>query len=70
MGLQCKALREVRVVDIERDMIFRGNRNGREVQILSANEVQVVYRDLKYGTVFTVGRLLFENLDITRVKPI
>lgn len=57
-------------MDITRDMIFRGNRNGREVQILSANEVQVVYRDLKYGTVFTVGRSLFENLDITRVKPI
>ena len=57
-------------MDITRGMVFRGNRNGREVQILSANEVQVVYRDLKYGTVFTVGRLLFENLDITRVKPI
>lgn len=57
-------------MDIERDMIFRGNKNGREVQILSANEVEVVYRDLKYGTIFTVGRSLFENLDITRVNPI
>lgn len=53
-------------MEIERGMVFRGNKNGREVQILSANEIQVQYKDLKYGTVFMVGRELFERLDITR----
>lgn len=52
---------------IERGTVFRGNKNGREVKILSANAIQVRYRDLKYGTVFAVGRELFERLDITRV---
>lgn len=53
---------------IKEGMVFRGNKNGREVKILSANEIQVTYRDLKYGTVFTVGRALFERSDITLVS--
>lgn len=55
---------------IDKGMVFRGNKNGREVKILSANSMQVVYKDLKYGTVFTVGRRMFENLDITKVGGI
>lgn len=53
-------------MELERGMIFVGSLNGREVQILSANSLQVQYRDIKYGTVFTVGRELFEHLLITR----
>lgn len=48
-------------------MLFMGNKNGRIVKILNANAYTVTYRDTKYGTVFTLGRELFNRCDIREV---
>lgn len=55
-------------MEIEKGMVFRGNRNDGEVRILSANEAQVQYQDIKTMRVFTVGRGMFERLDVIRVS--
>lgn len=49
---------------IEPGMKFRGNVNGCEILVLRADSHNVIYRDLKSGYLFTVGRSLFENCDI------
>lgn len=48
-------------------MLFMGNKNGRIVRIKSATACAVTYQDMKYGTVFTVGREMFERCDISAV---
>lgn len=53
---------------IEKGMKFRGNVNGREIEILKADNQQVQYRDCKCGTVFTVGRKAFEHWNIKEVN--
>ncbi len=52
---------------IEPGMKFRGNVNGCEILVLRADSHNVIYRDLKSGYLFTVGRSLFENCDIREV---
>lgn len=51
---------------IEPGMKFVGNRNGREILILKADNTNVTYQDLKYKTVFTVGRKMFERCDLSQ----
>lgn len=48
-------------------MLFMGNQNGRILKITSATSCAVTYQDVKYGTVFTVGREMFERCDISEV---
>lgn len=42
-------------MEIEIGMKFIGNKNGREIQILWFDDVNVTYQDMKYMTVFAVG---------------
>lgn len=58
--------REYHRFSIEPGMKFVGNRNGREILILKADNTNVTYQDLKYMTVFTVGRKLFERCDLSQ----
>ena len=58
--------REYHRFSIEPGMKFVSNRNGREILILKADNTNVTYRDLKYMTVFTVGRKLFERCDLSQ----
>ena len=53
-------------MEIEVGMKFIGNRNGREIQVLKVDNVSVTYQDMQYMTLFTVGRKMFEQLDITQ----
>ena len=53
-------------MEIEVGMKFIGNRNGREIQVLKVGSVSVTYQDMQYMTLFTVGRKMFEHLDITQ----
>lgn len=53
---------------IEKGMIFQELANGRKVKILEVSDFYVRYQDLKYMTVFTVGRALFEHLQIKEVQ--
>jgi hypothetical protein len=53
-------------MEIEVGMKFIGNRNGREIQVLKVDNVSVTYQDMQYMTLFTVGRKMFEHLDITQ----
>lgn len=46
---------------IEKGMIFRSTKSGREIEILKADGIEVRYRDLKYGTVFTFPRKSVEQ---------
>ena len=55
-------------MEISKGMKFRGKKNGRDVLILDATAISVRYRDLKYGTVFNVGRELFEHCDIELIE--
>lgn len=55
-------------MQIEPGMKFRGNKNGRVVEVIRLENGCVKYRDLKYGAVFSVGRATFEGCDITPVK--
>lgn len=55
-------------MEIEVGMKFIGNVNGREIQVLRVDGVSVTYQDLKYMTVFTVGRKMFEHLDIREAE--
>lgn len=58
--------REYHRFSIEPGMKFVSNRNGREILILKADNTNVTYQDLKYMTVFTVGRKLFERCDLSQ----
>ena len=51
-------------MEIKNGMHFVGNKNGREIVIINATPATVTYRDLEHGTVFTVGRAMFELCDI------
>ena len=55
-------------MEIEAGIKFRGNVNGAEIVILKADAQAVTYRSLQHGTVFTVGRKMFEHCDISLVK--
>lgn len=52
---------------IEPGMKFRANKNGRVIEIIRLENGCVKYRDLKYGAVFSVGRVTFEGCDITPI---
>ena len=55
-------------MEIEVGMKFIGNRNGREIQVLKVDNVSVTYQDMQYMTLFTVGRKMFEHLDIREAE--
>lgn len=57
-------------MDIKAGEIFKGNRSGRQIKILKVDENEVTYKELEYGTVFTVGRKMFEHLAITKVETL
>lgn len=57
-------------MNIKAGEIFRGNENGRQIKILKADGNAVTYKDMKYSTVFTVGRKMFEHLDIAKVETL
>lgn len=54
-------------MEIKPGMKFRGNVNDREILILRVSDHTVQYQDLKYKTVFTVGRKMFMHLDIKEI---
>lgn len=51
---------------IEPGMRFTGNVNDCKVEIEKANEKSVTYREIKTGKRFSVGRAMFEHLDLRR----
>ena len=51
---------------IEVGMKFIGNRNGCEIRVLKVDSVSVTFQDLKRMTRHTVGRKMFEHLEITQ----
>ncbi len=53
---------------IEKGMIFQSPTNNRKIKILEASDCYVRYQDLKYMTVFTVGRKMFEHCQLKEVK--
>lgn len=53
---------------IEKGMIFQSPTNNRKIKILEASDSYVRYQDLKYMTVFTVGRKMFEYCQLKEVK--
>lgn len=55
-------------MDIKPGMMFKGKINGRMIKILKADDVSVVYKDMQHGTVFSVGRKLFENCDLIAIE--
>lgn len=55
-------------MEIEPGMKFRGNKNGRETEIIRLGNGCVKYRDLKYGAVFSIGQATFEKCDITPIN--
>lgn len=55
-------------MQIELGMKFRANKNGRDIEVIRLENGNVKYRDLKYGTVFTLGRKTFEMCDITPIE--
>lgn len=55
-------------MEIAPKMRFIGNVNGVEIEILKADTKSVTYRDLATGCKFNVGRMMFEHLNISRVK--
>lgn len=55
-------------MEIKKGMKFRGNKNGREIEILKVADHAIIYKDLKYGTVFTLGRKTFEHCDLTKIS--
>lgn len=57
-------------MEIKAGMKFIGNVNGREIQVLRVDGVSVTYQDMKYMTVFTVGRNMFEHCDIKEAETV
>ena len=55
-------------MEIAPKMRFTGIVNGAEIEILKADAKSVTYRDLATGRRFSVGRIMFEHLNISRVK--
>lgn len=55
-------------MEIAPKMRFIGNVNGVKIEILKADTKSVTYRDLATGCKFNVGRMMFEHLNISRVK--
>lgn len=53
---------------IEPGMKFKGNKNGRMIEVIQIENGFVKCRDLKYGAVFSVGRAMFERCDITLIE--
>lgn len=53
---------------IEPGMKFKGNVNGTVVEIVKADDKSVTYKDVKSGKSFTVGRKMFEHLDIAEIE--
>lgn len=55
---------------IEKGMIFRGNVNSVNFEILSVNEKVVTYKVLgiKSNKIHTFGRKAFEKCDLTRIS--
>lgn len=53
---------------IEPGMHFKGIVNGWKIEVMAANEKAVTFRDCKGGAKHTVGRAMFEHLQITEVK--
>lgn len=54
---------------IEKGMIFQGLINNRKIKVLDVSDTYVRYQDLKYMTMFTVGRKMFEHCQIKEVTP-
>ena len=50
---------------IEPGMHFKGIVNGWEIEVMAANEKAVTFRD-KGGAKHTVGRAMFEHLQLRR----
>ena len=48
--------------------ILRAKANGREIEILKAENNFYTYRDLKYGTVFTFNKKVLERSQLEIVK--
>lgn len=55
-------------MEIAPNMHFIGCVNGVKIEILKADAKYVTYRDLATGCKFSVGRAMFEHLNIIRVK--
>lgn len=57
-----------KIMEIEKGMKFRSNKNEREIEILKVEDHTITYMDLKYGTIFAVGRKTFEHYYIQRIS--
>lgn len=55
-------------MEIAPEMHFIGSVNGVKIEILKADAKYVTYRELATGRKFSVGRMMFEHLNIIRVK--
>lgn len=55
-------------MEIAPKMQFIGSVNGSKIEILKADAKYVTYRDLATDCKFVVGRMMFEHLNIIRVK--
>lgn len=55
-------------MNVEKGMVFQSPTNNRKIKILEASDSYVRYQDLKYMTVFTVGRKMFEHCKLKEVK--
>lgn len=53
---------------VEPGMHFTGIVNGWEIEVTAANEKAVTFRDCKGGAKHSVGRSMFEHLQIAEVK--
>lgn len=56
-------------MNVEKGMVFQSPTNNRKIKILEASDSYVRrLQDLKYMTVFTVGRKMFEHCQLKEVK--
>ena len=53
---------------IEPGMKFKGNVNNAMFVIVKADKKIVTYKDVTSGKIFTVGRKMFEHLDIAEIE--
>lgn len=55
-------------MELKPGMRFVGNMNGRKIEIIKAAEKDVTYREIKTGAKFTIGRAIFEHLELRRIE--
>lgn len=53
---------------IEPGMKFKGNISRTVVEIVKADDKSITYKDVIRGKSFTVGRKMFEHLDIAEIE--